>query len=199
MSSGYIDHNHTNYTLNSTYIEPKILSWVLSSVIPAVVPTLNLIIAAMGTLFSQGCGSVAGCSCNTQSATLNIANQNVPVSDMPLCLALSVGHDCLQNTQCNSATCLNTQCAQPSLQTITDTMGTDYSLECGSRLGCSCFSTEAPLTFIPGFQPLEVNLPLCDGLSTGDRCRKNDQCKTCLLYTSPSPRDRQKSRMPSSA
>ena len=26
-----------------------------------------------------------------------------------------------------------------------------------------------------------------------------DTCKTCLLYTSPSPRDRQKSRMPSSA
>ena len=26
-----------------------------------------------------------------------------------------------------------------------------------------------------------------------------DQCKHCLLYTSPSPRDRQKSRMPSSA
>ena len=25
------------------------------------------------------------------------------------------------------------------------------------------------------------------------------QCTTCLLYTSPSPRDRQKSRMPSSA
>ena len=24
-------------------------------------------------------------------------------------------------------------------------------------------------------------------------------CKACLLYTSPSPRDRQKSRMPSSA
>ena len=24
-------------------------------------------------------------------------------------------------------------------------------------------------------------------------------CETCLLYTSPSPRDRQKSRMPSSA
>ena len=26
-----------------------------------------------------------------------------------------------------------------------------------------------------------------------------DKTKTCLLYTSPSPRDRQKSRMPSSA
>src|SRR5678809_55876 len=29
--------------------------------------------------------------------------------------------------------------------------------------------------------------------------RNIDQPKTCLLYTSPSPRDRQKSRMPSSA
>ena len=28
---------------------------------------------------------------------------------------------------------------------------------------------------------------------------KRNQCFTCLLYTSPSPRDRQKSRMPSSA
>src|SRR5665213_2010152 len=27
----------------------------------------------------------------------------------------------------------------------------------------------------------------------------NSDCTTCLLYTSPSPRDRQKSRMPSSA
>ena len=26
-----------------------------------------------------------------------------------------------------------------------------------------------------------------------------EQCEVCLLYTSPSPRDRQKSRMPSSA
>ena len=28
---------------------------------------------------------------------------------------------------------------------------------------------------------------------------QNTQCISCLLYTSPSPRDRQKSRMPSSA
>ena len=28
---------------------------------------------------------------------------------------------------------------------------------------------------------------------------RNNQIKPCLLYTSPSPRDRQKSRMPSSA
>ena len=32
------------------------------------------------------------------------------------------------------------------------------------------------------------------------RCAgKNAQAESCLLYTSPSPRDRQKSRMPSSA
>ena len=29
--------------------------------------------------------------------------------------------------------------------------------------------------------------------------KKKDQLRACLLYTSPSPRDRQKSRMPSSA
>ena len=29
--------------------------------------------------------------------------------------------------------------------------------------------------------------------------RKLQECNSCLLYTSPSPRDRQKSRMPSSA
>ena len=46
----------------------------------------------------------------------------------------------------------------------------------------------------------------CDSvLSGGDRKRGqpdgqgNNQTKYCLLYTSPSPRDRQKSRMPSSA
>ena len=31
------------------------------------------------------------------------------------------------------------------------------------------------------------------------QCAHNQLCYHCLLYTSPSPRDRQKSRMPSSA
>src|SRR5674476_571254 len=35
-------------------------------------------------------------------------------------------------------------------------------------------------------------------LSPVDRARIQDEFKNCLLYTSPSPRDRQKSRMPSS-
>ena len=36
-----------------------------------------------------------------------------------------------------------------------------------------------------------------DGLS--DPIQDINECGSCLLYTSPSPRDRQKSRMPSSA
>ena len=35
--------------------------------------------------------------------------------------------------------------------------------------------------------------------STDKEKKKNVNCRPCLLYTSPSPRDRQKSRMPSSA
>ena len=34
---------------------------------------------------------------------------------------------------------------------------------------------------------------------SGGELRFHFICHTCLLYTSPSPRDRQKSRMPSSA
>ena len=34
---------------------------------------------------------------------------------------------------------------------------------------------------------------------TGTTFEENSMLKACLLYTSPSPRDRQKSRMPSSA
>ena len=37
------------------------------------------------------------------------------------------------------------------------------------------------------------------GVDAGVFVRLKDEPKTCLLYTSPSPRDRQKSRMPSSA
>ena len=44
------------------------------------------------------------------------------------------------------------------------------------------------------FDPSETNSPIeVDGLA------HDDKMVICLLYTSPSPRDRQKSRMPSSA
>ena len=47
----------------------------------------------------------------------------------------------------------------------------------------------------------ELCVPLSDvDLLRGETLFKTLQpCKGCLLYTSPSPRDRQKSRMPSSA
>ena len=55
-----------------------------------------------------------------------------------------------------------------------------------------------------GAKPAE---PMKAGLNSGDEVEikddqeivAEDEVTTCLLYTSPSPRDRQKSRMPSSA
>ena len=48
---------------------------------------------------------------------------------------------------------------------------------------------------------LDINLGCdeMDGCDVLKFLRTMDSYKTCLLYTSPSPRDRQKSRMPSSA
>ena len=40
---------------------------------------------------------------------------------------------------------------------------------------------------------------LGDTIASIPTLRKISKAQTCLLYTSPSPRDRQKSRMPSSA
>ena len=53
---------------------------------------------------------------------------------------------------------------------------------------------------------LDIEMPAMDGMELVDIIRKHDEksivlfvSSHCLLYTSPSPRDRQKSRMPSSA
>ena len=52
-------------------------------------------------------------------------------------------------------------------------------------------------------EPLDGNLPEGETTVNGDFlpefASENDDNIACLLYTSPSPRDRQKSRMPSSA
>ena len=39
----------------------------------------------------------------------------------------------------------------------------------------------------------------CDLFSLMAKHRRGAGCRTCLLYTSPSPRDKRQSRMPSSA
>ena len=45
----------------------------------------------------------------------------------------------------------------------------------------------------------EAALPLHKSVYTSQKRYEAEQEHICLLYTSPSPRDRQKSRMPSSA
>ena len=61
--------------------------------------------------------------------------------------------------------------------------------------------TESPPVDPYSFEPEEMGQPsssVVKGKGKGKR-KPRKQAKHCLLYTSPSPRDRQKSRMPSSA
>ena len=46
---------------------------------------------------------------------------------------------------------------------------------------------------------LDITMPVMDGYTFLSIVKKDPVFSSCLLYTSPSPRDRQKSRMPSSA
>ena len=51
----------------------------------------------------------------------------------------------------------------------------------------------------PKCVPIAKARAMSKGQRAGAVARKQAKSNTCLLYTSPSPRDRQKSRMPSSA
>ena len=51
----------------------------------------------------------------------------------------------------------------------------------------------------PPMLQLDLPDPERDDISTMEFLAQLEQAWACLLYTSPSPRDRQKSRMPSSA
>ena len=95
-------------------------------------------------------------------------------------------------------------------------------LPCTALLALACAASFAPLTVASTERPAidgvvqeaaqtlmqQYNIPgLAIGLSVDGQQRfynfgvasRDTQRKVCLLYTSPSPRDRQKSRMPSSA
>ena len=54
------------------------------------------------------------------------------------------------------------------------------------------------LLYVSGQVSINSNGELIKG-KVGKELTTDDAYKACLLYTSPSPRDRQKSRMPSSA
>ena len=54
--------------------------------------------------------------------------------------------------------------------------------------------SEQTMTFTEGSDKAAITITVLD-----DSVDQDTQAYTCLLYTSPSPRDRQKSRMPSSA
>ena len=58
---------------------------------------------------------------------------------------------------------------------------------------------EYALIAIRHLQENQDNLVPVSDISASYGIPKEILAKTCLLYTSPSPRDRQKSRMPSSA
>ena len=55
---------------------------------------------------------------------------------------------------------------------------------------------ENQVAFTVGVIVLSAKMAKADGVVTADEV---NAFKACLLYTSPSPRDRQRSRMPSSA
>ena len=65
-----------------------------------------------------------------------------------------------------------------------------------SGIGCS---SKAPAYFLNashGFNSVHGRMP---SIATGANCANEDLLYLCLLYTSPSPRDSDQSRMPSSA
>ena len=46
---------------------------------------------------------------------------------------------------------------------------------------------------------MDLSLPKMDGWTATKHIKSKDELKSCLLYTSPSPRDLAQSRLPSSA
>ena len=88
------------------------------------------------------------------------------------CVADSLGQIKAQNESLNAMISVCDEAAQAEAEAI------DAKIAAGETVG--------PLAGVP--------IAIKDGI-----CTKGQRTTACLLYTSPSPRDRQKSRMPSSA
>ena len=81
--------------------------------------------------------------------------------------------------------------------------GTVAFAVCGSFCTLGAAVAQAEQLVRQGWELLPVMSYAASGLNTrfgrADEWKDRLETLTCLLYTSPSPRDRQKSRMPSSA
>ena len=62
-----------------------------------------------------------------------------------------------------------------------------------------CFSSKREPTVLADIYQEDINIAIWQRQFDQPLVDATNQFITCLLYTSPSPRDRQKSRMPSSA
>ncbi len=61
------------------------------------------------------------------------------------------------------------------------------------------FPTRSPKVIVAAGEENAGVIDMGDGLGVAFKIESHNHPSACLLYTSPSPRDRQKSRMPSSA
>ena len=81
----------------------------------------------------------------------------------------------------------------------------EYPAYAAGKMNCDALSKVSNVIPIivpssPEFTTVDELISMCDGfLFTGGRPNVHPSNYGCLLYTSPSPRDREKSRMPSSA
>ena len=88
--------------------------------------------------------------------------------------------------------------------TVTDNLGNEYTIDVDENGGIKKLTPVGELKFpqITGEVEFEINTQTGFGVILKPRFTTRPvepQGEVCLLYTSPSPRDRQKSRMPSSA
>ena len=123
---------------------------------------------------------------------------DVTVEDPLTCLAKSCGEllaVCQDNPECDKIIACMESCEEDSEEACLDVCVADGDTDAQSLFwqlyDCgkanSCFSEE----------PDSCGNGKCEPGENPDNCFQD--CSDCLLYTSPSPRDRTRSRMPSSA
>ena len=115
-----------------------------------------------------------------------------PVSDLPPGAMKMVEWEDLEIGvfNCNGEIyAIEDRCSHDNGTLVEGTLDQDNcTVECPRHGSEFDLRTGKPIT-LPAYVPVETFPVRIEG----------DQIKVCLLYTSPSPRDRQKSRMPSSA